>query len=167
MRADAEVVLQVHYNNRSGDTEPDLTRVEVMVSDEVEHPAYIQPWTDPSWLDGTGMDIPAHSEGVSHSFSVRDSWGAFQVHTASLHMHQLGRSANLTVERPGEDTCLLQIDDWDFNWQRSYVLEEPVTVEQGDTLTVSCTWDNPTDEDVNWGEGTGDEMCLGTMLLSY
>jgi hypothetical protein len=40
-------------------------------------------------------------------------------------------------------------------------------VKKGDTLSVSCTWDNPTDEDVNWGEGTGDEMCLGTMLVSY
>lgn len=169
MRASSEVVLQVHYNNKSGDTQPDLTRMEVMVADEVETPAYIQPWTDPSWLDGTGMDIPANSEGTSHSFSFTDTWGTFQIHTASLHMHQLGRSADLKVERGGggEDTCLLDIADWDFNWQNTYVLNEPVTVEKGDTITVSCTWDNPTDEDVNWGEGTGDEMCLGTMLFSY
>ena len=168
MRADSEVVLQVHYNNRSGDTEPDLTKMEVMVSEEVESPAYIQPWTNPRWLDGSGMDIPANSEGTTHSFSLADTWGTFQVHTASLHMHQLGRSAFLEVEHEGGDkSCLLTIDDWDFNWQRTYVLSEPVTVKKGDVLTVSCTWDNPTDEDVNWGEGTGDEMCLGTMLFSY
>jgi hypothetical protein len=169
MREGSKVVLQVHYNNRSGDTQPDLTRMEVMVSDEVESPAYIQPWADPEWLDGTGMDIPANTDGTSHSFALTNSWGDFKVHTASLHMHQLGRSATLKVADGGNggDTCLLTIDDWDFNWQNTYVLAEPVTVKKGDTLSVSCTWDNPTDEDVNWGEGTGDEMCLGTMLVSY
>ena len=34
----------------------------------------------------------------------------------------------------------------------------------GDTLTLECTWDNPTDSDVAWGEGTSDEMCLGITL---
>ena len=35
-----------------------------------------------------------------------------------------------------------------------------------DTLVLECTWDNNTDEDIHWGDGTGDEMCLGTMLLA-
>ncbi|MDP6932159.1 MAG: hypothetical protein QGG40_04545 [Myxococcota bacterium] len=38
--------------------------------------------------------------------------------------------------------------------------------EVGDTITLECTWDNPTDEDVAWGDGTSDEMCLGTMLMA-
>ena len=39
-------------------------------------------------------------------------------------------------------------------------------IEPGDVWSLECQWDNPTDEDVAWGDGTGDEMCLGSMLLS-
>ena len=61
---------------------------------------------------------------------------------------------------------MVDIPSWDFDWQRSYRFAEPVRVEPGDAITVSCTWDNTTDADVTWGDGTGDEMCLGTMYLT-
>ncbi len=168
MKSGSKVVLQVHYNTAGGDAGSDLTSVEVMTSDDVDAPAYIQPWTDPTWLDGTGMDIPAGSEGTEHSFTMTNTWSPFQVHTASMHMHQLGRTGGLEIEHAdGSTDCLVDVQDWDFNWQRTYVLAEALTVEEGDKITVRCTWDNPTEEDINWGEGTGDEMCLGTMLWSF
>ena len=169
MEPGSKVVLQMHYNMANGDILSDLTTLDVRTDDEVESPAFIQPWADPAWLDGSGMRIPAGAEGQEHSFSYALNYGVdISVHTASLHMHKLGETGNLTIEhKRGEDECLLDIQDWDFDWQRSYVFQEPKTIERGDTLTVRCTWDNPTDEDVDWGEGTGDEMCLGTLLFSY
>jgi hypothetical protein len=41
-----------------------------------------------------------------------------------------------------------------------------VRLDPGDKLRVECTWDNPTMKDVTWGEGTGDEMCLGTFYYT-
>ena len=66
------------------------------------------------------------------------------------------------------------ITDWDFNWQIAYRLKQPVEFYPGDKLRVTCTWDNtvdnqPTSEaprDLNWGDGTYDEMCLGILYLS-
>ena len=30
----------------------------------------------------------------------------------------------------------------------------------GDKVNLSCVFDNPSDQDMTWGEGTDDEMCL-------
>ncbi len=162
------VVMQVHYNVEHAVAAPDQSTIDFMVDSSVESPAIIQPWTDPAWLGTDGMMIPAGESGVSHRFSYTLPAGrAFQIHTANLHMHTHGVSARLWLTRPdGSDECLLDIPKWDFNWQRTYVLDQPVQVD-GDTLSIECLWDNATDTDIVWGEGTGDEMCLGTMLWSY
>jgi hypothetical protein len=92
---------------------------------------------------------------------------SLDAHTANLHMHELGSKASMTlIKADGTEDCLLQIDDWDFNWQRGYAFERKKSLEPGDTWSLSCEWDNPTDQDVAWGDGTGDEMCLGSMLMS-
>lgn len=161
------VVMQVHYNTEHAESGPDQTTIDFMVDSSVSSPAIIQPWTDPAWLESDLMMIPAGQSGVTHRFSYDLSGYAFRIHTANLHMHTHGVSGRLWLTHgDGSEECLLEIPKWDFNWQRTFVLDEPVTV-NGDTLSIQCTWDNPTDHDIVWGEGTGDEMCLGTMLWSF
>ena len=126
----------------------------------------MQPWANPIWLAGVGMDIPANSTGVTHTFEYTAE-GSFAIQSALLHMHTLGVSGRLSIVREdGSEDCLVDIPQWDFNWQRDYRLVEPAIVQAGDTVTLECTWDNPTDADVKWGEGTGDEMCLGVTMLT-
>jgi hypothetical protein len=69
----------------------------------------------------------------------------------------------------GEPTCLIRIDDWDFNWQGAYRYVAPVDVPAGSLLSLSAYYDNssanprnPNDppKAVSWGEATTDEMCL-------
>jgi len=163
---DSWIILQMHYNMLGGGQGSDKTSVDFQVEDEAERVGWIQPFTNPSWLSGIGMEIPAQTDGVSHSYGL-DLGMELVFHSANLHMHTLGRSAGMTVTSPdGEDDCLLQIDDWDFDWQRSYVCSEPKTIEAGSRWSIDCQWDNPTDQDVSWGDGTGDEMCLGSVLIS-
>jgi len=162
------IVFQVHYNMKNAEPAEDLIEIDLMVEDSVPDPALIQPWADPSWIDSEKMEIPANSEGTQHDFGIRipDQW-AFRIHTASVHMHELGRSARIwATHEDGTEECVLDVPRWDFAWQRSYLLEEAVDIPGGTTLTLECTWDNPTGEDVFWGDGTGDEMCLGTMFLT-
>jgi hypothetical protein len=78
------------------------------------------------------------------------------------HMHQLGKSTRLELN-PGLDDAiiLLDIPAWDFHWQGSYQLVEPIEVTVGDTLRLTCVWDNSEGERyVVWGDRTQDEMCL-------
>jgi hypothetical protein len=168
MQAGSKLVLQVHMNTSETATESALVSMDVSVEEEVERPAKIQPWTNPRWVFGQGMDIPPNTDNVTHEWGyILPSTYAFKVHTVALHMHTFGKSARLFVDHEdGTQTCLLDIDDWDFDWQRSYKLMDSVTLVEGDKLSISCTWDNPTDEEIKWGEGTGDEMCLGTMFVT-
>ena len=168
MAPGSRVILQMHYNLE--DVEPgetDLTRMRLQVADSVENPVIIQPWADPDWLDSELMDIPAGSTGVTHSFSYALPVD-LTLYTANLHMHTLGVSARMVIERDdGSEECMLDIPRWDFNWQRGYRFTEPKKLKAGESVKVECTWDNPTDQDVFWGEGTGAEMCLGTMLMGW
>jgi hypothetical protein len=98
------------------------------------------------------------------------------------HMHKVGVDMRVTIEDrdTGVETCLLQTPRWDFNWQRSYAYDTPITSAQrvrgGDIIHVRCTYDNTLDNpgvqdmlsevgldapvDVSLGEGTLNEMCL-------
>ena len=166
MEADSMLVLQMHYNSRSGATGSDQTSIDFTVETEVENPGTIQPFTNPTWVFSGGMTIPANTEGVSHSFGMEISRDLV-FHSANLHMHTRGRTGSMEIQRTdGTNDCMIEIDDWDFDWQRSYVFEEPKLLNAGDVWHLDCSWDNPTDNDLDWGEGTGDEMCLGTALVT-
>jgi len=73
---------------------------------------------------------------------------------------------------------LLQILDWSYQWQETFMLREPIKLYPGDQLIVECHFDNTAENqavfdgqrlvprDVNWGDGTTDEMCLGNVLIT-
>lgn len=92
------------------------------------------------------------------------------------HMHLLGRSITVDVDKgTPQARRVLDLPVWDFDDQASRPLPEPVLVEAGHTLTVTCTHDQGlrdllpafagrVERYVAWGEGTTDEMCLGIVL---
>ena len=173
------VVLQVHYNTATADGAPDQSSIDLMFEPEVERLGAFAPWLDIAWTYGS-MNIPAGAEDVL--FSVHgdpvgffemllgdgvDLSNGFDIHAAMLHMHTLGRSGSVSLYREdGAIEMLLEVDAWDFNWQFNYQFVEAVPFVPTDQLHLECTFDNPTAEDVTWGEGTGDEMCVGNLFVS-
>jgi hypothetical protein len=94
-------------------------------------------------------------------------------------MHTRGSHGTVAVVRGnGSNDCLLRIPKWDFRWQGSFARATPTTVQPGDQLSLECHWDNGAanqpvvdgrqvpSEDLSWGEGTEDEMCLGALYLT-
>jgi hypothetical protein len=178
----SKVVLQVHYNTSHVAPSPDRTTVQFKVDERVDTPAYVLLWLDPDWFFEKTMDIPAGQADVMHRFTYEPSalleavtrgevpnGQSLMLHTAALHMHTLGTRARLEVLRQqGGTECLLDIPRWDFNWQNSYRLTAPREVRPGDQLAVECHWNNSASGavDTNWGEGTGDEMCLGILYMT-
>ena len=190
------MVLQMHYNTSSAAPAPDRTRVELELAAEVEHPAITVPFTNFQWaLGGEPMLIPAGDPEVTYGYELKANNPLFRqvladadigtdealvVHSAALHMHYLGTSATLSVGRGsgGGEDCMLEINEWDFDWQGGYVLADPLRVAPSDSLKISCTWDNSAEnqpvvggaviepQDVQWGEGTTDEMCLGILYVT-
>ncbi len=88
------------------------------------------------------------------------------------HMHELGKVSQ-TILRPGQpdEQVLIDIQDWDFDWQGDYWFAEPIWVNEGDALRLICSWDNsesldnPAPRYVTFGESTNDEMCLTSIAI--
>ena len=90
----------------------------------------------------------------------------------SPHMHYRGREFRYELIYPdGRKEILLQVNDYDLDWQLSYVLKQPLNVPQGSKLFCTAlmdnTKDNPRnpnpDEFVWWGE----QSFLGEMMIGY
>ena len=86
------------------------------------------------------------------------------------HMHVRGKSAKYTVVHPdGSREVALWVPFFDFEWQLSYQLEEPIFMPKGSELEVVFHYDNsPTNRhnpdpsaEVGWGDQTWEEMMLG------
>lgn len=67
-----------------------------------------------------------------------------------------------------EDECAVDASPWDFHNQISAFYEEPIVIDEGDKVKLTCTWDNSADspyqyndppQDVHFGEETTSEMC--------
>ena len=86
------------------------------------------------------------------------------------HMHNRGAGFRYELERPdGTREVLLDVPRYDFNWQLTYELAEPVPVAAGDVMHGTAWFDNsannpgnpdPTAE-VRFGEQTWEEMMIG------
>ncbi len=173
VEAGSAIVLQVHYHGHAG-AGTDRSAIELKLDAAVDRPGRVIPFANPQWLQGK-MPIPANEPDAVHAFALDPTpfTGELELFSAALHMHTLGTSGTLSLQRAdGTKRCLLQIDDWDFHWQGSYGFSRPDLLRRGDRLSIECHWDNSTANqpgtpiDVNWGEGTADEMCLGFFLTA-
>ena len=119
-------------------------------------------------------------EASSTTSCVRNINRGMTVMAVAGHMHLLGRKISIETN-PGtpEARTLLDIPVWDFDNQGSKPLKEPLHLDAGDTVKVTCThvqWlrdvlpafaEQREDRYVMWAEGSTDEMCLGTMTVAF
>jgi hypothetical protein len=97
-----------------------------------------------------------------------------RIYGVAGHMHLRGVDIRLELNA----RTLLHIPRWNFHWQDAYYLAQPVDASPGDTIRVTCRFDNSRRHQpvvrgkrlrpryVLWGEGTTDEMCLGLLQVA-
>ena len=78
----------------------------------------------------------------------------------AAHAHKLGRHAKLTVTKPDGRVTTLHDASFRFEEQTAYPLTPPFVIENGDVVTTSCTYDNDTNKNIQFGENTDNEMCF-------
>lgn len=108
----------------------------------------------------TVIDIPPRSEystPVIFQRALTETKG-FAVTT---HQHQLGTSMKIWASdnaSVSDDKLLMEGTDWAE--PPLTMLDPPQFFDVGDGLAYQCTWENPTDRRVGFGEGFGEEMCF-------
>ena len=113
---------------------------------------------------------PASVKSVTTSCDRRVT-RPLRIYGVAGHMHIRGVDIRITLN----GQTLLHIPRWNFHWQDAYYLEQPLDAKVGDTIRVTCSFDNSAIKQplvngkllkpryVLWGEGTTDEMCLGLL----
>lgn len=90
-----------------------------------------------------------------------------------VHMHLRGKSYLMRFTYPdGRVEDVLEVPRYDFNWQRVYMLREPMRVPKGTSVEFIGTYDNSAKNRFNpdpaatvrWGEKTTDEMMQGRIF---
>lgn len=90
-----------------------------------------------------------------------------------VHMHLRGKSYQMKLTYPdGRQEMALDVPRYDFNWQRTYVLNQPLRVPKGTKVDFIGTYDNSPKnrfnpdpaKTVKWGEKTTDEMMQGRIF---
>jgi len=155
--ANARVVLQVHYHVHTGSPTPDQTKIAIYYKDKKPDklltilPVINQTFTIPPLTDNylVTAQFPITTPVATHLWLI------------APHMHLLGRKMNVVATYPdGKQECLINIDNWEFNWQGVYPYTQPLAIPRGTLFSLKAWYDNPSDRSVSWGEATTDEMCI-------
>jgi hypothetical protein len=162
--AGSRLVLQIHYTATGAPQEdqceiglvfadPKTVRKEV-VTDMVVNPRFEIPPGDP--------DYKVDAERVLEQDEEVLVW--------MPHTHVRGIGFRYEATYPdGKKEVLLNVPQYDFNWQNSYVLAEPKLLPKGTTLHCEARYNNSSSnlanpdpaQTVRWGEQTWEEMMIG------
>ncbi len=163
LKAGSDIVFQLHYTP-NGTATTDKTKIGIIFA----------------------KDAPARrligGNSASMRLAIPPGDPNFQVEASSTlqydcdlvsmmpHAHLRGKSFEYRIVRPdGTSETVLSVPKYDFNWQLTYYLENPMHLTKGTKVEVVAHYDNspnnpynpdPTKE-VHWGEQTWDEMMMG------
>lgn len=139
----SDVVLQVHLRP-SGKPETIRPRIGLHLSPRpaTRHALAME-------LSSTDIDLPPGAKDVV----VEDHYEVpTDVYVVSVypHAHYLGRHLQGWADLPdGTKKWLIEIDDWNFDWQEQYRLAEPLRLPAGSTIRMRYTYDNSADNPRN------------------
>lgn len=166
------MVVQMHYNLLDEGGGIDASKVRLKWADEVEKEGFQVLW-DPflfGSFGGGGETLEPGMDSVKYNwdatFAEMFAFDGYDFESIDVlgvlpHMHDHGRKMAIEIERADGMECAADVDRYDYNWQRTYFYEEPLTVNDVDRLHVECDFDTSNEtQPLQAGFGTQDEMCL-------
>jgi hypothetical protein len=174
LRAGSKLRLQLHYTTNGKET-VDASEIGVWFYPEGEVPAERMSGQcacifTPGWTNITPYD-PAFE--MTQSVVIdKDA----QMYGFLPHMHFRGKSMRFTAFYPdGTQEELINIANYNYNWQIRYLMEEPKFIPAGTKVVATGVFDNSTQNKNNpdpsrsvpWGQQSWDEMFFGAMSWKY
>ena len=157
------LVFQMHYTP-NGMAQEDLTRVGLVFEEDedVTHEVFTLVALDQEF------EIPPHAEDHAVDGRLSRIPEEGRLLAVAPHMHVRGRSFQLRVNQNGRESILLDVPNYDFNWQHVYELADALSLGDVDELEFTIRFDNssrnPFNPDpaqyVTWGDQTWEEMAI-------
>ena len=132
--------------------------------------------TDLLVLESTAIDLPPGRDDLT----VTDRYvlpAPIEVLSVYPHAHFLGKRIEAFATLPnGRKEWLVQITDWDFNWQDQYRFDTPVRLPAGSALEMRIRYDNRAENPRNphdppkrirYGPESYDEMARVFLQVAY
>ncbi len=162
--AGSKLVFQMHYTP-NGQKTSDNSRVGVWLA----NPNEITHEVSTALAVNHEFEIPPGAENHVVQMKLDSFPQASRLLGATPHMHVRGKSFTMVANKEsGEKVTLLNVPNYDFNWQHWYAFAEPVDLDAIESLEMSVSFDNSTKnpgnpaptEFVTWGDQTFEEMAI-------
>lgn len=160
--AGATLVFQLHYTP-NGKERFDRSSLALVFADE---PPLFEVITDA--VVNERFKIPAGDANfeVRESVLLKEDTGVVALFP---HMHRRGKDFRYVAHFPDGHAEDLLLADYDFNWQESYLLPDPLLLPAGTKLECIGHYDNSKDNPnnpdptkvVRWGDQSFEEMFIG------
>lgn len=162
--AGSKFIFQMHYTP-TGSVEKDLTKMGLVFAD----PETVREEVISLYAANGRFEIPPHDSNYRVDAKLNYFPPGSRLLGMGPHMHSRGKSFRFTGVWPdGSKKILLDVPQYDFNWQHNYRLIEPITPEPGFAIECSAHFDNSKSNLVNpdpsasvrWGDQTFEEMMI-------
>jgi hypothetical protein len=163
--ANHELVFQVHYTP-IGTPQLDHSKLGLVFADPstITHEVITSSAVQPRFR------IPPHDPSYKVSAITPERLPSSELLSLSPHMHVRGKAFRYELVKPnGERETLLDVPQYDFNWQTTYEFSSPLQLEDGSRIACTAHYDNSANNlnnpdptaTVGWGDQTWDEMMIG------
>src|SRR5262249_54563836 len=168
----SDFVLQLHLHP-TGKPETEKSVIGIYFADKAPEREVMGIDVPALFAFGSGLNIPpgAKEYVLEDSVTLPADVRAFGV---TAHAHYIAKEMKATATLPdGSKQPLLWINNWDFNWQDTYLYKNPLLLPKGTRIDARLIYDNSTDnprnpnnppQRVQWGERSIDEMGAVAIL---
>lgn len=164
VEAGSRILFEMHYTP-NGTAQKDLSYIGLKFLDRSE----VKKLLRGRMAIETKFEIPANASDHVVTANYRSKRDELLLEM-SPHMHLRGKSFRYEAFYPdGRREVLLDVPNYDFNWQLAYELREPKLLPRGTRIHCRAVFDNSADNPVNpdpnepvtWGDQSDEEMMIG------
>ncbi|WP_339910196.1 redoxin domain-containing protein [Symmachiella dynata] len=167
--AGSKLVFQMHYTP-NGSEQEDLTKIGLLFGEEqdITHEVLTLVGIDQEF------EIPPHAADYPVEGRVERLPKQGELLAIVPHMHLRGKSFRLFGKHETDREVLLDVPQYDFNWQHVYELAEPMPLSSVKALEFTVKFDNSKanlanpdpSQHVSWGDQTWEEMAVAFFEVS-
>jgi len=174
LKKGSKLALQLHYTT-TGKATVDASEIGLWFYPEGEVPEHRMSGSCACIFTPTWTNIPPFHPNFEQSASVTLSRDAL-LRSFTPHMHFRGKYMRFYADYPdGTREELINIANYDYNWQLAYTYKEPKLMPAGTKLTAVGAFDNSAQNRFNpdparsvpWGQQSWDEMFFGAMSWTW